>query len=322
MARIELEKGILHVNADEHGSRLDRLLLRHLGDVGHTLVARLIRKGNVRLNRKRAKPESRVQAGDEVFLPASLRQPQSQSTGGELPASLLSKVEDVPVIFEDDWLLVVDKPAGLVVHGGSGHEAGLIEALKQLRGLPDLRLAHRLDRDTSGVLLLAKNLEGLRSLSESFRQREMQKTYLALVVGHPFAHAGRMHSALAKGVVQGGERMVVDAEAGKEALTDFQVMVEFCKNGFDYALLALTPHSGRTHQLRVQLQNEGHAILGDGKYADRESLSAYRVLGGRGLMLHAWRLRFEHPVSGKPMQLSVPWPPNWQPLLVEHPAAT
>ena len=318
MARIELEKGILHVDADEHGSRLDRLLVRQLGDaVGHTLIVRLIRKGNVRLNRKRAKPESRVASGDEVFLPASLRQPQEQPAHGQLPASLLGKVEKVHVLYEDEWLLVVSKPAGLVVHGGSGHEAGMIEALKQLRGLPDLRLAHRLDRDTSGVLLLAKNLEGLRKLTESFRKHEMRKTYLALVAGHPFAHAGRMHSTLAKGKVQGGERMVVDAEDGKEAVTDFQVMIEFSRDGFDYALLALTPHSGRTHQLRVQLQNEGHAILGDGKYADKQALAYYKALGGRGLMLHAWRLRFEHPISGEAMQFCVPWPPNWQPLLVE-----
>lgn len=312
---MELEKGILHVDADEDGSRLDRLLGRHLGGTAHALIVRLIRKGNVRLNRKRVRPESRVQAGDEVFLPASLRQPQQQPDSGRLPAALLRRAGETPVLYEDNWLLVVDKPAGLVVHGGSGHEAGLIEAFKQLRGWPELRLAHRLDRDTTGVLLLAKNLEGLRRLSESFRRHEMRKTYLALVAGHPCVHAGCMRSSLAKGMVRGGERMVVDAEQGREAVTDFQVMIEFCKDGLDYALLALTPHSGRTHQLRVQLQNEGHAILGDGKYADRESLSAYRALGGRGLMLHAWRLRFRHPVSGEAMQFSAPWPPGWQPLL-------
>ena len=315
LARIELERGILHVDADEGGSRLDRLLIRHLGDVGHGLISRLIRKGNVRINRKRAKPESRVQAGDEIFLPASLRQPQQSPAEGQLPATLLRRVAETPVLFEDEWLLVVNKPAGLVVHGGSGHEAGLIEALKELRGLSDLRLAHRLDRDTSGVLLLAKSLGALRRLTESFRERDMQKSYLALVAGHPYAAAGRMRSKLAKGVVQGGERMVVDAESGKEAVTDYQVMIEYERDGFRYALLALNPHSGRTHQLRVQLQGEGHAILGDGKYADKEALAAYRAKGGRGLMLHAWRLRFEHPVSHASMELKAPWPESWQPFL-------
>jgi len=211
---------------------------------------------------------------------------------------------------------VVNKPAGLVVHGGSGHDAGLIEALKKMRGLPDLRLAHRLDRDTSGVLLMAKNLSGLRKLTESFRQRDMQKTYFALVAGHPFAQAGRMHSHLSKGVVRGGERMVVDAELGKEALTDYQVMMQWGGDGggdgFAYAMLALNPHSGRTHQLRVQLQAEGHAILGDGKYADKTQLAVYKTVGGKGLMLHAWRLRFVHPVTGVALEFKAPWPANWK----------
>ena len=315
LARIELEKGILHVDADEDGSRLDRLLIRHLGDVGHGLVSRLIRKGNVRINRKRAKPESRVQAGDEIFLPASLRQPQHSPVEGQLPAALLRRAAGMPVIFEDEWLLAVNKPAGLVVHGGSGHEAGVVEALKELRGLSDLRLAHRLDRDTSGLLLLAKSLGALRRLTESFRERDMQKSYLALVDGHPYAHAGRMRSKLAKGVVRGGERMVVDADSGKEAVTDYQVMIEYERNGFRYALLALNPHSGRTHQLRVQLQGEGHTILGDGKYAGKEALAAFRAAGGRGLMLHAWRLRFDHPVTHAQMELKAPWPEGWQPFL-------
>jgi 23S rRNA pseudouridine955/2504/2580 synthase len=201
------------------------------------------------------------------------------------------------------------------VHGGSGHDAGLIEAMKELHQLPDLRLAHRLDRDTSGVLLMAKNLESLRQLSESFRQRDMQKTYFALVAGLPFAHAGRMISKLTKGVVRGGERMVVDSEDGKESITDYQVMIELEQDGFDYAMLALNPHSGRTHQLRVQLQNEGHAILGDGKYAGKRELAMYKSIGGKGLMLHAWRLRFHHPITGKHLEFTAPWPDNWQRLL-------
>jgi 23S rRNA pseudouridine955/2504/2580 synthase len=314
LARLERESGILHIDNNEDGSRLDRVLMRHLGDSRRTLILRLIRKGNVRVNRKRCKPESRVQNGDEVFLPLSLRQPE-EKTDAHLPASLLRATELLPVLFEDEWLLAVNKPAGMVVHGGSGHDAGLIEALKEVRGLPDLRLAHRLDRDTSGVLLMAKNLEALRRLTESFRERDMQKTYFALVAGHPFAQAGRMQSKLAKGVVRGGERMVIDSEEGKEAITDFQVMIQYRKNDFDYAMLALKPHSGRTHQLRVQLQNEGNPILGDNKYAGKDELSAYKSLKGRGLMLHAWRLRFNHPVTNKLLELKAPWPDNWEQLL-------
>jgi 23S rRNA pseudouridine955/2504/2580 synthase len=314
LARLERESGILYIDNNEDGSRLDRALMRHLGDSRRTLILRLIRKGNVRVNRKRCKPESRLQSGDEVFLPLSLRQPE-EKTDAHLPASLLRATELLPVLFEDEWLLAVNKPAGMVVHGGSGHDAGLIEALKEVRQLPDLRLAHRLDRDTSGVLLMAKNLEALRRLTESFRERDMQKTYFALVAGHPFAQAGRMQSKLAKGVVRGGERMVIDSEEGKEAITDFQAMIHYKKNDFDYAMLALKPHSGRTHQLRVQLQNEGHPILGDNKYAGKDELSAYKLLGGRGLMLHAWRLRFNHPVTNKLLELKAPWPDNWMQLL-------
>jgi len=309
------QNSILTVDKHEDGSRLDRVLLRHLGAARRTLILRLIRKGNVRVNKKRCKPELHLAEGDQIYLPASLREPDQQEHA-ELPSTLRQRVADMPVLFEDDHLIVVNKPAGLVVHGGSGHGAGLIEALKELRGLSDLRLAHRLDRDTSGVLLMAKDLSALRRLTASFRDRDMQKTYFALAAGHPFAQAGRMQSKLAKGGVRGGERMVFEAEAGKEAVTDYQVMMHFERNGFAYAMVALHPHSGRTHQLRVQLQHEGHAILGDQKYASREELAAYKSLEGKGLMLHAWRLRFTHPQTGTALEFTAPWPENWRSLLV------
>ena len=309
MANLINEKGRIRVPQDEDGSRLDRMLLRHLGDEKRTLIMRLIRKGNVRVNGKRCKPNHHLQVNDEVFVPASLRQKDVvECDKGEVSPFLLRQVAQVPVLFEDEWLIALDKPAGMVVHGGSGHGAGLIEALKVTRGLPDLRLAHRLDRDTSGVLLLAKNLQALRMLTESFRERDMDKTYLAWVQGHPQPHAARMKSKLSKGVSIAGERMVVDDADGKESVTDYQVMMQCQQDGFDYALLALKPHSGRTHQLRVQLQQEGHAILGDPKYADKTALKAFKALGGKGLMLHAWRLRLLHPMTQKEMAFHAPFP--------------
>jgi len=317
LASTENFDSVVVVPQDEQDSRLDRFLIRRLGNASRTLILRLVRKGNVRVNGKRVKPDFRLSVGDSIFLPLSLR-----GNGGQVVHSsetisglLLQQAATLPVLFEDETLLVVDKPAGMVVHGGSGHGAGLIEALKVERGLPDLRLAHRLDRDTSGVLLMAKNLSALRSLTASFRERDMQKTYFALVAGHPFPYAGRMQSKLAKGIVRGGERMVIDAEEGKEAITDYQVVMEFCRDGFDYSLLALSPHSGRTHQLRVQLQQEGHAILGDGKYAAKEEQNAYKACAGRGLMLHAWRLCFKHPVTGKLLEFKACWPENWGVIL-------
>jgi len=313
LASTEKSDGHIVVPQDEQDSRLDRFLIRRSGHVSRTLILRLVRKGNVRVNGKRVKPDFRLSEGDRVFLPLSLRGNGDYVTPSfeTISASLLQQVAAVPVLFEDETLLVVDKPAGMVVHGGSGHGAGLIEALKAARGLPDLRLAHRLDRDTSGVLLMAKNLSALRTLSEAFRERDMQKTYFALVAGHLFPHAGRMQSKLAKGVVVGGERMVIDDEQGKEAVTDYQVMMEFSRDGLDYSLLALNPHSGRTHQLRVQLQQEGHAILGDGKYAAREEFAAYKALGVYSLMLHAWRLRFTHPVTEEMLEFKARWPEKW-----------
>ena len=316
-------ESMIVIDQHEDGSRIDRVLIRRLGAGRRSLILRLIRKGNVRVNKKRVKPEMRLAKGDQVFLPTSLRGEGQQGdgdfsekhAGGHIPTSLLHIAERIEVLYEDDHLLLINKPAGTVVHGGSGHGAGLIEALKVVRELPDLRLAHRLDRDTSGLLLMAKELSSLRILSSSFREREMQKSYFALVSGHPFAHAGRMRSHLNKGQVRGGERMVVNQEEGKEAITDYQVVMAFQQGETPYALLALHPHSGRTHQLRVQLQQEGHAILGDAKYAEKEDLKAYRNLKGKGLMLHAWRLRFHHPVTKKPLEFRASWPDTWQHLL-------
>ncbi len=319
MASSEEVQSRIIIDKNEDGSRLDRVLVRRLGSRKRTLIMRLVRKGNVRVNGKRRKPESRVECGDEIFLPNSLRGESGPQIMDEISASLLRKVESLEILYEDEWLLAVHKPAGMVVHGGSGHGAGLIEALKELRGLADLRLAHRLDRDTSGALLMAKNLEALRKLTESFREREMQKTYFAWVQGHPYPYAGRMKSNLSKGITVGGERMVIDDEEGKESVTDYQVVLEAERDGFDYALVALNPHSGRTHQLRVQLLSEGHAILGDPKYAEKEDIKQFKKLGGKGLALHAWRLHFEHPVKHEPIELRASLPECWKTFKHEMP---
>jgi len=298
------------VDSNEHDSRLDRALCRLLGQDKRTLIVRLIRKGNVRLNGKRCKPEAHVMAGDTVFLPASLRQDASEQANAPTPF-MPKAIKNLTVLFEDDDILVLDKAAGVVVHGGSGHDAGLVETLKIQLNLPELRLAHRLDRDTSGCLLLAKNLATLRKLTESFRTRDAHKTYFAWVTGHPYPYAGRITSHLLKGQTKSGERMVVDDIEGQEAITDLQtVCLRHAKNA-PYALVALMPHSGRTHQLRVQLQQEGHAILGDPKYAQRDDMHWYKKIGGKGLALHAWRLRFIHPTTGKAMDLRAPWPKRW-----------
>jgi len=273
---------------------------------------RLIRRGNVRVNAKRSKPERRLKYGDVVFLPVSLRRGcahEAPVTAGKKLALSLPKKS---VLFEDEDILVLNKPAGVVVHGGSSHHTGLIECLKQQRALPELRLAHRLDRDTSGCLLLAKRLPVLRDLAEAFQHRQAHKTYLAWVRGHLYPYAGRMQAHLAKGVLHGGERMVAHGGQGKHAVTDYQVILQAQYDDWPLTLLALQPQSGRTHQLRVQLQIEGHAILGDRKYAERQDRRTFRRFGGKGMALHAWRLRFKHPGTGKQMEVRAPWPEWWK----------
>lgn len=305
------------VDTEEDGSRLDRILLRRLGAPFRPLIMRLIRRGNVRVNGKRVKPDTRLRPGDEIFLPASLRQPKGLNAAHPTSRSMPVAMRNMAILFEDADILVIDKPAGVVVHGGSGHGAGVIEYLRESMSLPELRLAHRLDRDTSGCLLMAKRLSVLRALTAAFRQRHAHKTYLAWVAGHPYPHAGRMQSTLAKGVLRGGERMVIDAEGGKEAVTDYQVSLHAQHDDWQFSLVALQPESGRTHQLRVQLQAEGHAILGDGKYGLREDNRRYRSMGGTCMALHAWRLRFEHPARHQRIEVRAPWPAGWTDFSIE-----
>ncbi|MDX8413407.1 MAG: RluA family pseudouridine synthase [Mariprofundales bacterium] len=298
------------VDHNEDGSRLDRALLRRFNHAGKGLVMRLIRKGNVRIDGKRAKPSSRLSTGNSIFIPASLH--QSTADNAQPKAPPVAAALRIPIVYEDDDLLVIDKPAGTVVHSGSGYDFGLIEQLKTAYNLPDLRLAHRLDRDTSGCLLLVKKLPALRQVTADFRDHNAHKTYLAWVMGTMEDGAGRMISHLAKGVVRGGERMVEDRDDGKEAVTDFQVIMHHQLHGCTLSLLALQPHHGRTHQLRVQLQQEGHPIAGDAKYGSSEQIKAFRAIGGKGMALHAWRLRLPHPEHGRLLDLRAPWPTRWR----------
>jgi len=316
LTRSDANECRLVIDESEAGSRLDRVIIRHVGQGRRGLVMRLIRRGNVRVNRKRARASQRLNLGDSIYLPASLRSersPDSTEKRKRIPREF-----SAAILYEDEHILVLNKPAGTVVHAGSGYGAGIIEQLREIRGLAELRLAHRLDRDTSGCLLLSKNLPVLRELAADFRAGRIRKTYLAWVEGYPFSHAGRLRSFLRKGVVQGGERMVVHHEDGQEAITDYQVILHGSQPGLQFSLLALMPLSGRTHQLRVQLQHEGHAILGDSKYASREARKLFRNMGGKSMALHAWRLRFTHPVKGYDLDIRAPLPDWWNDCFAPH----
>ncbi len=269
------------VGAEHDGQRIDNYLRSELKGAPKSLVYRILRTGEVRVNKGRAKPESRVHTGDVVRIPPlRLSEEVPVRVGGSLEETLTKAVR-----FEDDHLLVLDKPAGLAVHAGSGVKVGVIEALRALRPeTPGLELAHRLDRETSGVLVLAKDRPTLMTLHELFRGDTAKKTYLALVRGHWPSGLREVDAPLEKGTVRGGERLVEVRGDGKPSRTLFRVV----KSVQGATLVEASPITGRTHQIRVHAAYKNHPIAGDDKYGDAQF---DRTLPGlKRLFLHAARI--------------------------------
>ncbi len=292
---------LVTIAADEAGQRIDNFLRNQLKGVPKSMIYRIVRKGEVRVNKKRIKPEYKLQSGDEVRIP-----PVRIAERDEAPVSAkLDKVAALndSIIFEDDYLLVLNKPSGTAVHGGSGLSFGVIEGLRALR--PEARfleLVHRLDRETSGVLLVAKKRSALRALHEQLRMKGMQKDYLALVRGQWQSHCKVVQAPLLKNILQSGERIVrVNAE-GKPSETRFKVEERF-ENA---TLVKASPVTGRTHQIRVHTLHAGHPIAFDDRYGDREFDSELKGTGLDRLFLHAAALRFEHPNTGETMRVEAP----------------
>lgn len=292
---------LVTIAADEAGQRIDNFLRNQLKGVPKSMIYRIVRKGEVRVNKKRIKPEYKLQPGDEVRIP-----PVRIAERDEAPVSAkLDKVAALNdcIIFEDDYLLVLNKPSGTAVHGGSGLSFGVIEGLRALR--PEARfleLVHRLDRETSGVLLVAKKRSALRALHEQLRMKGMQKDYLALVRGEWQSHCKVVQAPLLKNILQSGERIVrVNAE-GKPSETRFKVEERF-ENA---TLVKASPVTGRTHQIRVHTLHAGHPIAFDDRYGDREFDSELKGTGLDRLFLHAAALRFEHPNTGETMRVEAP----------------
>lgn len=287
------------VEPDLAGQRIDNFLRTFLKGVPKSLIYRVLRKGEVRVNKKRVKPEYKLMAGDQVRIPP-LRVAEEKA----LPNANLSQVSRLNdcVLYEDDCLMVVNKPAGLAVHGGSGLSFGLIEGLRALR--PDARfleLVHRLDRDTSGCILIAKKRSALRGLHEALREKTMQKDYLCLVRGDWPSAKRVIRAPLLKNTLQSGERVVrVDAE-GKASETRFKVERRF---GGLATLVNAFPVTGRTHQIRVHTLHAGHPIAGDDKYGDKEFDARLKAQGLERLMLHAWHLSFTHPNTGETVSVT------------------
>ncbi|RUO60364.1 23S rRNA pseudouridine(955/2504/2580) synthase RluC [Pseudidiomarina insulisalsae] len=290
----------LTIDADYADQRIDNFLLAQLKGVPKSLVYRILRKGEVRVNKKRAKPDYRLQAGDEVRIP-----PVRVAERNPLPSAKLDQVQALndQVLYEDDLLMVLNKPAGLAVHGGSGLQFGLIESLRALRPeAKHLELVHRLDRETSGCILVSKRRSALRSLHEQLRNKTMDKRYLALVRGHWQAHVKLIAAPLLKNTLKSGERVVRVDVAGKPSETRFRVVRKFANS----TLVEASPITGRTHQIRVHALHAGHPIACDDKYGDPVFDGLMRELGLNRLFLHAQRLSFRHPQSGKEITVEAP----------------
>jgi 23S rRNA pseudouridine955/2504/2580 synthase len=276
----------LTIDDDASGQRLDNYLIRELKGVPRTRLYRALRKGEVRVNKGRVRADYRLVAGDLVRIPP-LRQPAA-SDPAIIPYSQTEQLEK-KTVYENDRLLVIDKPSGLAVHGGSGLNFGLIECLRKMR--PDARyleLVHRLDRDTSGLILIAKRAVILRELHRQLREKHIDKRYLALVAGKWPKAVRVVDAPLEKNVLQSGERIVRVSREGKRAKTEFSVVERLA----GATLLEARPITGRTHQIRVHAQHAGFPLLGDDKYSDDRTESFARQIGLKRLFLHAASLKF------------------------------
>jgi 23S rRNA pseudouridine955/2504/2580 synthase len=277
---------VIEITDAEHNQRLDNFLLGRLDGIPRTRVYRSIRKGEVRVNKRRCKPDYKLQVGDQVRIPP-LRQPQRKSAPRGPSAKLVESVER-RILYENAHVVVIDKPAGLAVHGGSGVDFGVIDILRQLRPDFDMELVHRLDRDTSGCLLLAKHRPALLAMQACMLDRSLVKRYRALVQGRWPQQVSELDFPLKKIHLPNGERRMRVDPNGKAALTRVQIL----GTGKDYSNIQLQLVTGRTHQIRVHCQAAGHPIAGDDKYGDDDFNRSMRRQGIKRLMLHATSLEF------------------------------
>lgn len=295
----------LEIGPERDGQRVDNALSTLLKGVPRSLIYRLVRKGQVRVNGKRVKPDTRLSAGD------TLRVPPVRTPNREQAVPPVSRVRELSnaVIFEDQHFLVIDKPSGVASHGGSGIDFGVIELLRAARPNESIELVHRLDRDTSGVLVLARSRKGLTGLQALIREGRTTKQYLALLTGRPARSRFDVNVPLRKSVLQGGERMVRVGDDGKPALTFFQEVERHA----DATLMKVTIDTGRTHQIRVHAAHVGHPVAGDPKYGDKAQNQRLRKLGLGRLFLHAAHFEFE--LGERAYSFSAPLPDDLRAVL-------
>lgn len=303
---------LITVAEHEAGQRLDNYLIKILKGVPKSHIHRIIRAGEVRLNKKRCKPDSRIQTGDLLRIPpvrTAEKQRSSENRAQAVPA------REFTIIYEDDALLVIDKPAGIAVHGGSGVSFGVIEQIRRAR--PEARyleLVHRLDKDTSGLLMIAKKRSALVKLHEAIRNDHPKKIYLALGVGKLPNDSFHVKLPLFKYTGAQGEKMVRISEDGQSAHTIFRVLNRFSDDLLhqvglsQLTLVQATLKTGRTHQIRVHLQSQHCPIAGDERYGDYQANKRLQKLGLKRMFLHAAELHLDHPLTGEKLILKAPLP--------------
>lgn len=296
----------LTVDENSQDQRIDNFLFKTLKGIPKTYIYRILRSGEVRVNGGRAEPTLRVQIGDAIRVPP-MRAPDTLQKLKRPPS--LNGAAALTRLYEDDALIVIDKPAGIAVHGGSGISHGVIERLRA--EMPDgrfLELVHRLDRETSGLLLIAKKRSALLALHKAMREGRMEKRYEALVLGGWKNGKKRVELSLHKYLTAEGERRVRVDSTGQRAVTDFRVLAR----GEFFTLLEARLHTGRTHQIRVHLAHLGYPIAGDDKYGDFEENKRLGKLGLKRMFLHAASLGLEHPLTGEDLQFAAPRPDELQ----------
>lgn len=289
------------ISIDNEGQRIDNFLITELKGVPKSMIYRILRKGEIRVNKKRVKPEYKLNVGDELRIPP-VRVTEKVNPPLSPKLDKIAMLEQT-IVYEDEVMLAINKPSGIAVHGGSGLSFGVIEAFRALR--PDsrfLELVHRIDRDTSGILLIAKKRSALNALHEQLRLKQMTKNYLALVKGDWSSSCKVVQAPLFKNVLQSGERIVKVHQEGKPSETRFKVEERF---GFA-TLIKASPITGRTHQIRVHTQYAGHPIAFDDRYGDKDFDNALLKTGLNRLFLHAANVQFIHPRTGETMRLNAP----------------
>jgi 23S rRNA pseudouridine955/2504/2580 synthase len=292
----------IEITSEQQDQRLDNFLITQFKGVPKTRIYRLIRKGEVRVNKGRVDVNYKLTSGDSVRIPPIRLAERSEETF--VPNHLKDALQE-QILYEDEGFLIINKPAGFAVHGGSGVSSGIIEGLRLLR--PEsrfLELVHRLDKETSGCLVIAKKRSALRALHALFRDNQIKKTYLALLTGQWRKQKITVNAPLLKNSAQGGERIVVINPAGKTAETIFTQLSLF----EDATLVEAAPKTGRTHQIRVHAAYIGHPIVGDERYGKDTFNAFFKQKGYRRMFLHAQSLAFIHPLTGTPLTIKAPLP--------------